>query len=781
MTLFFLIAFIAVICLIPIVLPIFIVVKIVKHINRKKAENSEITEISAKEPKVKKERVKLSSSTVMLLIGTAFVSLSGIAFGVAGWVNTAPTGRILIMLLASAVSFGISVLFRKLFKLENTSTAFYSIGSLLTSVMVVTAGWFEMFGHWFSVFGNGKYLLFAFSLICLALLSLLAYRIYKKSAFEYIGISSVSVIILFLSLQFTYTFRQLAVTVAVLQMIITACMNFIKNIRKSVEIVGTVTSLYFGAISFSYCLSKIDEPDFCSYSIILILLAQLLFYGIYFNKKWCIVLQNMVSIYLAIEMSFSAESEYGDDMAVVLFGITALTIYTANKFIPQLKNLFTELLSLSTVVFSAITIIGEVREYKSNYSLLIVPVFASLIVLSYVFHEKKAFQVIAGFASPIIPCTIGNKVSELVYDNLKASTDTVVYGCLGLIFTAVTLLIIYLPKYAFEFHANHPRKTNTILHINAILVSAVILECSDCSEGIILTILVCLLHFFTANKLRNNLTSTASLIGLSIMLDNQMYQMCRIDKISYSTASWIMGIVAGVLMIASKFVYPNAVIKKDEKGIKFDTVLLGSISFAVFTEKEFICLILSALFTACLVKKNTKQSTASVLLSVSAVLTAIAMFNRDFALSNSEIISHKINIGILALMGVAYKYIWKHNEKFSKVSSTTIFILSFASLLYDCLWYATMGNTIFTLCVTGGILALSFMTKSKTWFTVSSVAVFAITVHATHKYLTSLNWWVYLFVAGIVFIGLAGVNEYFKTKGETAKSALARVFSDWNW
>ena len=55
-------------------------------------------------------------------------------------------------------------------------------------------------------------------------------------------------------------------------------------------------------------------------------------------------------------MSFSAESEYGDDMAVVLFGITALTIYTANKFIPQLKNLFTELLSLSTVVFSAITV-----------------------------------------------------------------------------------------------------------------------------------------------------------------------------------------------------------------------------------------------------------------------------------------------------------------------------------------------------------------------------------------------------------------------------------------
>ena len=118
-------------------------------------------DIPIKPSKPEKHREPLSSSTVMLLIGTALVVLSRIAFGAANWLNTSPLGRVAIIMTASVVSFLISLLFGKGVKLKGTSIAFYIVGSLMIPVAMTVAGYYDLFGRWFSVFGGGRYLLFA--------------------------------------------------------------------------------------------------------------------------------------------------------------------------------------------------------------------------------------------------------------------------------------------------------------------------------------------------------------------------------------------------------------------------------------------------------------------------------------------------------------------------------------------------------------------------------------------------------------------------------------------
>ena len=59
-------------------------------------------------PKPQKKQHDMTVSNVLFLIGTAFVVLSGLAFGVAKWVHTSHAGRVAIIMAASAVSFILS-------------------------------------------------------------------------------------------------------------------------------------------------------------------------------------------------------------------------------------------------------------------------------------------------------------------------------------------------------------------------------------------------------------------------------------------------------------------------------------------------------------------------------------------------------------------------------------------------------------------------------------------------------------------------------------------------
>ncbi len=740
-----------------------LIVKLVKRYRKRKElfEQSNCSAESFVYSEPPKPIRKFNGSEIMFIIGTVFIVLSGIAFGVAGWVNTTPLGRVMIMFLATVVMFGAGVLFHKVIKLDGTSTAFCSIGTILISITIITAGYYNLFGEWLSTDGDGWGLLFALSSLVTALTAFAEHKFYKNNAFLYISLMAVSVTLIFLSAQISESYDDFAVIMILLQTIISAGLYvFGLSEKKSLRITGNISAVVFAVLAFIKVIDSSFNPDGATYLIMFVIVVQLAGYGIYLKKPVLKGLQSVFAVWTVFILCSEAKT---DNTEIMIFSGIMLAVYSVNRFLPCLKNKFSEIFTLFFAVYSSVAS-ATINDDKA----MIVPVIMSLLIMSYAFADKKAVQILAGLCSPVMPVIIAENFSGDVYNILDI---------LATVFCLITAGIVFLPKYAFKLHARFPRKTDTILYTNMIVAGIIIMiSTTDSPEMPFVAMLICMLYFAVSFMLRNNWTGIFSVIGTIQLVGDSTY------KSDYSM--YIMFGSFCVMMIISRVFFSKGIISKKGDFTKFDVVMFSA-WYALMdldgNKGQFLCMISIALYIANFIRKKTNKDIASVLLSVSVVITAIAFINRPFFIVESEMVSSKITLAIITAVGIAYRYIWKNHPKASKISSDIIFVMAFAGLVYDALDFGNLSNTIFVLVVTAVILMISFATKSKTWFSVSSVALVVITVYATRKYLSSLDWWAYLFIAGITFIAIASLNEYLKKSGKTIKLKVSEIFSGWKW
>lgn len=101
----------------------------------------------------------VSTINIVLVIGTLFVILSGLIFATTTWQALNNGIRSVIILALTAIFYAASTAAEKKFKLDRTSVAFFTLGSVFMPTTLVAAGFFKLFGEWFSFFGEGRYLL----------------------------------------------------------------------------------------------------------------------------------------------------------------------------------------------------------------------------------------------------------------------------------------------------------------------------------------------------------------------------------------------------------------------------------------------------------------------------------------------------------------------------------------------------------------------------------------------------------------------------------------------
>ena len=742
------------------------------------------------QPVQKKQREKLSSSVLLLLIGTAFVVLSGIAFAAANWVNTTPMQRSFIMLIGAAAAFVVSIVLRSVAKLDNTSAAAYTVGTIFSAITLITAGYYGLFGSCLAIDGDGSSLLMAISCGVVAAMTLTAGKLYKKEAFDYIGLTAISLTLLFIALQATTGFRQFAAALIVLQTIITAAIhifNFDKytNVQKAARIIGNVSSVVYAGIAVIYTLAYSADADASVYIILAVITAQLIFYGIYKKKPGLLVCQVITSLYMAQVIS----ANLVDNCSGICFAYISLIIYIANRFIPALRTKVSEGVSLAGLIIGAIASVCDM-SYETIFPAIIVPIICTVIINAYTLSKNQSISSGVGIIAPLMPIfmavrldTIINDYREAVSKNDIECVNTIVLGSLAILLTLITAALLYLPKYAFDFHAKHPRQSDTVLYANMTATALMMPFFSHYSSLFVIAIAAAAFHFFISNQLKNNLPALGSVISL-LMLTQEIARHFAADN--EDIMLYIMLGVFIILIGISRVFYREAIyIKKDNK-LSLDVIQLTSWIAAFLIPMKgdtasFVVFIMIAVYIANFVRKNTKPVTARVLLSASSALAAFAFITRPFLIFESEIISSKITLGILAVLGISYKLIWRADEKASRVSSNVVFIIAFSGLIIDAMRFHQSANTIFVLTVTTVILISAFLARSKTWFSVSAIALMIITLWSSWKYLASLSWWVYLFMVGIVLIAIAAMNEYYKTKGENVKSRLSKVFTDWKW
>ncbi len=735
----------------------------------------------------KPPKKKLPASTVMLLIGTIFIMLSAITFVAANWLSMEPVTRVFALAGASIIAFAICGVLKAAVNLVHTSSAFYMIGTLVAIVSFGTAGYYQLFGEWFSFKGVGCGTFLAVMAVLAAVSAFAGHSLYKHASFHYTGFSFISLAIVFLCGQVTENFEQFAPVIGIAQLIITAVLHVFKPHKGTAfeapaEIIGDISAVIYQLIALSYAVGTTFDATWYTFAVLGIILVQLFAYGFLKNQKWMFIFADIIGVYTAFTVSGGLEDEIGEPWAMLLFGAITFVIYSLNYVIP--KNLtVSKIISFIGFVIGAIVALNADSNDVFGLNLLL-PAVLTAIIMGYCLHKSKDIQFVAGLALPLMPLCM----AYTAYDHLFISGGTtdefrvIVYGTLAIVYILMASFFIFLPTIAFDFYTKHPVRAHSAEYTLMTAAVSTLFAISGYSELFFITIGVSIFHFIISCTMKNNITAAGSVIALIITVINITVVHIKNDNIRNYI---VLGLFA-LLVIASRAVFSESIIYKKNDRISFDVLLPTSLValFGLSTINEvtrFLIYIAVAIYVAAFIKKNTNKNTAAVLLSVSALIVSFAFVFRPFLTFDSSLVSSKINLGILMLLGVAYKLIWRNHKEVSKVVSTVMFILAFGGLIVDGIIHDNMANRIFVLAVTAAVLIFSFYAKSKTWFSVSSIALVILTVLLTAKYFTSAGWWVYLLAVGVIFIIIAAINEACRKKGESMKETVTKTFSDWSW
>ena len=769
--------------IVPFAVP-FIVIGLVKQADKQKAAQSEGNSPSIDKKQIQKHDMTVSN--VLFLIGTIFVVLSGLAFGVASWVHTTHLGRATIIAAAAAVSYILSAVIGKFLNLSGTSISFYMLGTGFTATTLLTAGYYKLMGEWLSFSGDGLYALLALAAICTTLLLLIGCAFFKKNGLFYAALSTAAYSVFCIVFQFCTTFECKGMAFIIISTIILTLLyrtTLLKGQKFELpfRIIGSITVFVFSSVSIIYVFSSLRTPTATSFIIVSLIIAQLCLYGITYKNIALLASESFTVILLAYMITMTVLETESDRYGVVIYGTLSILIYLAHRFIKSLNNIATEIITLTNMIVSAFIAVSSL-EREHFIPEIILCIIVSTLITTYSFNKNKIIQRISGITSPLLPSCIALSAMSIMPSNLKHA-DSIIASIFISIILTVTAFFIFLPKLTFDLHAKHPRKSDAILYANLVISGVFLYKMAIDNSLCIIAILLCIIHFALSNKLKLNITSLISSIVVIVSVFTALNHNYGQDSLQLLLG---LAALATAYMAISRFVYHEGiVIKKNGKLILDPMILTVWLAIGCMYRPErmnaFFALIITALYAASFIKKNTSKLISAILLTISSVLAAVALMTRPYLIPDSKVVSSKINIAIITLVGIACRYIWRKFKPASKISSESIFIISISTLLFDTLYFDLAANTIFSMSVMLVILIISIVARSKTWFAASSISLFTITIYATREYLMALNWWIYLFIAGIILIGIAAGNEYCKKNNETIKSSVIKRFSGWTW
>ena len=752
-------------------------------------DNNTIKREENASPKFRKHDMTVSN--VLFLIGTVFVVLSGIAFGVASWVHTSNIGRVAIIAAAAIISLCLSAVVKKFIKLSGTSIAFYILGTGFVSTAILTSGYYRLMGNWLSFDGDGCSALLAFACATAAVMLFIGYFVFRKLPILYTAFSFSALTLLFTAIQIGDTYEYISFILIILEAIIMAFALGVGKEKKSdlitaFKTVGTVTASSFGLISSMYVLSVLQRPTMFSYIIVTLIIIQLLYYGIKYRVRALFISEAAITSLLVIMASITVSNEEGKRYGFIVFAALMLLIYVIHRFVPVLKCIQNEILTLSFMILGAVICAVNMTAYAFIPELIIV-VAVDFIITGYVFHKNETVQLVAGVSAPLLPLLITYYLINVFKDILDMDykgVSAICWSSLALLFTVAAVTMMYISKKSEGLFSKLNKKTDAGIYSYLSFAGTLLIFAAMFDRYAAIPCAVCLIHFAVSNKLYNNITAIGSALAVSVTLFNFLYEN---DSVSRYIGLFVLVALFIFYMTISKFIYSKSLIEKKETRIIIDPMLFVGWLIIIFIGAfqtrytQFSILIALAVYCICFIKKNTSYTVASSLLSASAVLTASAIITRPFLIPESKEISSKITLAVAVLVGVACRFIWRKYADAAKISSQGIFISCFVALLIDDIVFDNAANTIAVMSIMISVLFVSIIIRSKTWFIISSSSLFIITVYTTRDYLMALNWWIYLFIAGIILIFLAAVNEYCKKNNETLKSSVAKRFSGWTW
>lgn len=643
-----------------------------------------------------KKSHNVSSINILFIIGALFIITAGLIFATTTWEFLSSGIRAVVILSLSALFFGASSLAERKFNLQKTGMLFYTLGSVFLPITLIAAGYFKVFGEWFSLTGDGRPLLLAITFAALSAVTLKGGCDYASKPFSWCGLVSISAAVSCLILQFTDNTALFSLTASIYSLILLFVCAAIS--KRKAENQGPVISQLntFAALNTIILSISSLAAAFSDENGALAFVSCAIFAAGYL--KSCFTQKNgfagavPFTIFATCGIfAVSTADDFSGFAITLTFAAAVPAVLSFMNFFPEkLKAAITAVSGFFAGICTVLCIAASIFAEPTILSLAAYVILAGEILALHLLHKKEKAGQTMLYIFPAA-CMMVIILAARLINTIPALNDFL-YASL------ITVLLTGILQAVFVFI--RPLKLRTAASDFTLTVSAVIggitVLTSDFAflgaKGIILclagVIAVSAVVMFPSSGVQEKqklpflvtsiLWSGTALFPLYAVLDNCFTIDNRFDI--FIPAMIIASIFTVISVVTTLFC------KKEH--IEVFTVstiraVIGMYVFAVFCAGEissplYLLLAASVLFRS-LKKNNLLEFEAGIILSIATVLTAsMDIFGVD--LNESLLFAS----GAAALIYIAALFMQESSfvKKASAVSGITLLITNTLCLIY---------------------------------------------------------------------------------------------------
>ena len=608
--------------------------------------------------------------------------------------------------------------------------------------------------------------------------------------------------------------------------------RFIEN-KMHTGIFGSAFCLITGLYQIKYLFPDSDNSDvfcfvFCITAVILMSLQQMPKLRMDFTTTY-----SKAGMLLSVPVLLFASANSLTKHTGLMLLLYALLILGAFCFAKSNSNPFSEDSKSLAVYASLLFMTAERSIFNESNLLMLALVISALLLLVQAFLRKKLWMLVTAIMTSIAVMLLnlehpeitllwlcaGGMLGGLIYANQKwrfvlekccawgflAFLSPALQGSLALvmakdiawILTFAVSGLLYLVETFVFWKDLRPNATKPYIEAEAFLLSIIafisyLSEETSAGFGFLLGVL---LLVFAGGYLRKN-TNAIAIPQLIMTFVVVSYLINRDDPVIIQVTLYLLLLIVYAFM--GRILLPEGFCNREDGKMQVDWALLAGILpiFGTSVKIDWYPSILISLFLAiyslAYIGRVKNRFIPTLMTSAFSCLTIFFHNVNDpfeifTALHESQMKTPQVLLYVLPIHLFILSLLWILPEKYKHGVHNARFVMyciTMFCLLVVSLNFKNASDAILLMLFSFGILFGSFNVKKLRWFTLGFTILFLTTLRLTWKFWTSLHWGIYLFLAGLLLIGIASYteykNRYYAEHPDEPKKKM-EFFKTWTW
>ena len=760
---------------------------------------------SRPQPTYEPQKTKISAVGIAFAVGVLLLIVSAAVFLTASWQTLAPIAKCAVLGAVTMVVFGMSAVFKKVLKLEKTSSAFYSLGCLLVPVTLLAG--------YLSFDFTQVFVLLISCAFSLAVTGFIGYKIYNSKLHAAISYLGMIWVVVFICGQVIGKENGFIFGLALGCLVAGIVGFFVKE--KTISTISEVIS--YVAIFVFFLTFAIGLPW-----QMLAMVACIAAFTLCFKKrKFVLTVAPILFVVMAVTALFhfydkvEIEEMYLSICGLVFTLVFAIAYLVAMKLL-KLESPFTNAYLLAGTIAAAIqtAIMVEFRD-----ELLLIPSIVACIGIIFLSKNKieklvywpllalgilveamvlpdswpQAFIALAVFAAVYVYSLF----SKNWVANISFAAAAVIVYCMnsafyeGFIFLGVAVAlyvvtIVFEKKKPFEVlpYAMFRGGLSVILAVTSF---DMIDSLYNHSDALIAAIIAASVLFLTVSIFDPKDKFAGAVPSLIIpvsfcWLYFSLTENYLIDK-PFAYALFIAFII--IFAVAGRLIYRSLFSKKHGDFLMLFTltfVVMGSmaeLNFFTLLSVFFICLIGGFGKEGQTVKEKI-MTYIKPILSLFTLSVAMAFITTDIDVIDRTVL---FQLWLLAFAIAAFIICFVIKLRGRKWLWFTSIVIILQIDLINALVTKKLIPLSVVFAIAIAVCVYAFIGKRKAYLLLGAVSFIESVVGLSTVYWQNRFWWIYLLIAGAALIGMASANEYKRRKaieaGEEEKKIM--LFENWSW